>query len=420
MVNLDSINNLIDSSHSTILSNSNKILLPNCNKSTNINTKPSINFIERNKQLLSNKLGYKNSNSLSLNNNEKNLKSNHNKSDSDIIIKYLNDIQPKNSVTKKTELKTNQNIDVNCDGVNDISIISSHSSIRSSALNVDIKLKKNNQNEEKENLISRNDQTQQIENEIEPVAFTIAISNEQEQTPLIEILNAKTKLVQGDQQANFIEDVDDFFSSQNQIENDVNILKSDNERSKARSIFLQRFGDVLPKRRQVIPNLIETNEVNSLNSNDITTPQYPTTDYSSESVSSAWQYQQCINNNNNKKNNRYSINENKSLPETLNAVSQPLARMHIDLENKINNVLKELEYLRENDKTLSRKLELRKKIQESNENLSKSEESMDELVEIKQKKQRNSEIELRMKYLEKLQENQVMNSSFFLIKIILL
>ena len=396
----------------------------NSNKLTNINnSKTSTNFIERNIQQISIKSTHKHSNSLSSinNSNKLNIQFHHNNSDSDVIIKCLNDIVTETPVTDKPDFKINQlikNIDVNNDQVNDISVISSHSSIRSSTSNVDNKITKINENEEKENLIFPNEKNQRIECEIEPVAVAISVSNKDDnvKSPSTnDTFYSKTSLVQGNQKENIIIDIDDYITYKNNIEDDVNIFKSENEISKVRSDFIQRFGDILPKRRQVIPNLVEIHESNSLNSldkinsNNLTQPQYSTTDYLSESASSAWQYHQFIGNNliNNKTNQNQ---ENLSLMATINAVSQPLVKMHNDLENKISNVLKELEHLRKNDLKLSKQLEIKKKLQESNENLSKSDESLDEFVELKQKNSKNSHIDTRIQYLEKLQENQVIRT----------
>jgi hypothetical protein len=186
-------------------------------------------------------------------------------------------------------------------------------------------------------------------------------------------------------------------------------------------IIFNRFGNVQPRRRQIIPNLIETYEVNGMYSEDrvklppsSVTSQYATTDYSSESVSSAWQYHQFNTNPNTTVNNpskRSSSQSDASIAATMNAVSQPLAKMQNDLENKIANVLKELELLRKNDEKLSRKLEIKNKCQESNENLNVS---MNDLMTKDsgcyvedESRQKAIETDVRIKYLEKLQENQV-------------
>ena len=91
--------------------------------------------------------------------------------------------------------------------------------------------------------------------------------------------------------------------------------------------------------------------------------------------------------------------------------SQPFAKIHSDLEEKITSVLKELENIRKSDDKLGQKLfKKSKRVKDCYESDSDNE-NRDEL-----RKSQEKESESRIKYLENLQEKQVSNfSNVFLI-----
>ena len=140
----------------------------------------------------------------------------------------------------------------------------------------------------------------------------------------------------------------------------MNIVKHDEEdKSKVRSQFMQRFGNAAnTKKKQVIPNLVESSEsplANTLDSAFSYAPRRMQQDELTQASIAA------------------------SLA-AVNVVTQPFVRMQTDLESKIETVLKELEMLRQSDEKIGSKLKKK---------------SSDEDVE-----------ESRVKYLESLQEKQ--------------
>lgn len=158
---------------------------------------------------------------------------------------------------------------------------------------------------------------------------------------------------------------------------------------------MQRFGTVNVKKKQIIPNLIETNSSECILNQFVNrTPlSTMTTADSSPSVNQNYFPRQCA----------YDQDQltTASIAASLAAMSvvnsQPFAQIHNNLDDKITNVLKELESLRRSDEKINEKL-LRKR---KNKRVEQSDNSDDELVTKK-----SLESEHRIKYLEKLQEKQ--------------
>ena len=121
----------------------------------------------------------------------------------------------------------------------------------------------------------------------------------------------------------------------------------DEIKSKIRSQFMQRFGSSHTKNRQIIPNLIDnTHKIHDSPASTITTTL--------DSSPSTLQLRQPFHHNNN---NFYHTDQDPlttaSIAASLAAMSvvnsQPFAKIHNDLEEKITSVLKELENIRKSD-----------------------------------------------------------------------
>jgi hypothetical protein len=162
------------------------------------------------------------------------------------------------------------------------------------------------------------------------------------------------RLEQGDQyeQTSILIDVE---------RDEVNIVKhSEEDKSKVRSEFMQRFGNAAnTKKKQVIPNLVESSESPPLASTLDSALSYAPRRMQQDELTQA------------------SIAASLA---AVNVVTQPFVRMQTDLESKIETVLKELEMLRQSDEKIGSRL--------------------------KKKASDEDGEESRVKYLESLQEKQ--------------
>jgi len=322
-------------------------------------SKKKVNFIEKNKGLVSKHKSFK--------------------PNTDIIIRCLNDnidehIKVAASVKiDETSFKPTDYGDLNNSNQIEfeISIISNHSSIESdNELNNNKKNKKLNENEKENELIQGE--------EYKPESDLVFSSD---------YLKLKSN------------ERSDHLPNE---EDDVNIIKCDQSKSKIRSQFMQRFGSAHIKKRQIIPNLIDPNHVHDSPVSTITN--------TIDSPPSTLQLRQPYH-------NFYTNDQDPlttaSIAASLAAMSvvnsQPFAKIHNDLEDKITCVLKELENMRKSDDKLGQKLiKKNKKVKDCQESDS-DDENRNEM-----RKSQEKESESRIKYLEKLQEKQVSNFAVLL------
>lgn len=309
----------------------------NSNDQDNVRKKEikKVNFIQKNKVLVTNK----------------------NKSNTDILIRCLND-DIDDSVKVVTTINDNDHLNNSNQIEFEISIISNHSSTISS----DHNLKDNKQ------LVQGN--------EYKPESDLIFSSE------YLKLINEKNEY------------------QQDSKENEVNIIKFDQDnKSKIRSQFMQRFGS-LNHKRQITPNMIEQND----NTNKRTSVEYtPLSTITTTAVEDSSPSTLEIKNQLTRFCNSYKMNDQDPLTTASIAASiaamsvvnsQPFTKIQNDFDEKITNVLKELENMRKSDEKLFKK----KKIIEN------SESSDEEKVSTRRNQEKESEF--RIKHLEKLQEKQ--------------
>lgn len=308
----------------------------NSNDQDNVRKKEikKVNFIQKNKVLVTNK--------------------NKNKSNTDIIIRCLND-----DIDDSVKVVTTINDDDHLNNSNqiefEISIISNHSSTIS-----DHNLKDNKQ------LVQGN--------EYKPESDLIFSSE------YLKLINEKNEY------------------QQDSKENEVNIIKFDQDnKSKIRSQFMQRFGS-LNHKRQITPNMIEQNDNNKRTSVEYT----PLSTITTTAVDSSPSTLEIKNQLTRFCNSYIQMNDQDPLTTASIAASiaamsvvnsQPFTKIQNDFDEKITNVLKELETMRKSDEKLFKK----KKILENSE-------SSDE--EVSSRRNQEKESEFRIKHLERLQEKQ--------------
>lgn len=318
-----------------------------------------VNFIQKNKQQVASKKSKTTSNP-------------------DVVIRYLNDhIDDSVKVIKSTT-----RIELN--------------SSNESTNNKENELEQSNQIEFEISIISNHDSSIVTDKEDDNNQNEIADASKNNQQDV----NSSNHLIQGDE---YKPEADLLFSSNylklnpskkesnlkkggksTDEEDEVNIIKSDEDKSKVRSQFMQRSS----KKKQIIPNIIDS------------TPLTATT--TCDSTPSTLQFNNRLADHQFSKPDQdalttASIAASLAAMSVVNAHQQPLVKIQHDLEEKIENVLKELESLRRSDDLINEKLKRKSRVKYE------SDCSDDECKSIR----KSIESESRIKHLEKLQEKQV-------------
>lgn len=338
--------------------------------------KAPINFIERNKNLIT-KL------------NEKNTKINLEPNESSVQIKCLNDL---NKLNKEKPIEL------------DISHISDQSSI---IIAPNTSKQSNENHDDESSRISQNEISNQNISEV-------IIETSENCNKLRSELFYNLPLTQGDE-ANISLNNDAMFHDQiDDQDEQLNILKYDNDRSKIRSQFMKRFADHSSKRKHIIPTIIDTTE----KSRNVDLKNYFKSTLNSnfdspimtESASSMGSNQSRFISNIDQ--NPDSLTATATIAASLaavNAVTQPILNIQSKLDSKMEDVLKQLESLRKIDEKVGKKSAKRQYSDHDEDDRTDSEEiyfdSKPKSILVKQE----SESDARLKYLERIQENQVTN-----------